>query len=47
MSREQLKQEIQRVKVALCKTNSPKLKRDYTKYLYKLQRKLKEAENVY
>lgn len=33
--------EIERVKTAIAKTNSPKLKNDYTKYLKKLYRKLK------
>lgn len=33
--------EIARVKTAIAKTNSPKLKNDYTKYLRKLQKKLK------
>lgn len=33
--------EIERVKTALAKTNSQKLKNDYTKYLKKLYRKLK------
>lgn len=30
--------EIERVKTALAKTKSPKLKNDYTKYLWKLQK---------
>lgn len=39
--------EIERVKTALVKTNSPKMKNDYTKYLKKLQKKAKiyEKEN--
>lgn len=44
MNREQILKEIMRVRVAIYNSNSPKLKRDYTKYLYKLQKKLKEAE---
>ena len=32
--------EIERVKAAISKTNSPKLKRDYMKYLKRLQKKL-------
>ena len=41
-TREQLLQEIMRVKVAIYNSESPYLKRDYTKYLYKLQKQLKE-----
>lgn len=44
MTREQIIQEIMRVKVAIYNSKSPTLKRDYTKYLYKLQKKLKESE---
>ena len=33
--------EIERVKAAIAKTKSPKLKRDYEKYLKKLNNKLK------
>lgn len=36
-----IKNEIERIKVALQKTNSPYLKRDYQKYLQKLKRKQK------
>lgn len=39
-----IQSEIERVKTALAKTNSPKLKNDYTKYLRKLQKKLKRSE---
>lgn len=35
------KSEIQRVKTAIEKTNSPHLKRDYEKYLQKLYKKTK------
>lgn len=34
--------EIARVKKALATTTSPYLKRDYTRYLYKLRRRLKK-----
>ena len=34
-------EEIERVKTAIEKTNSPHLKRDYEKYLQKLYKKLK------
>ncbi len=44
MNREQILQEIMRVKVAIVSSKSPKLKRDYTKYLYRLQRKLNSYE---
>lgn len=36
--------EIDRVKTAIAKTNSPKMKSDYTKYLKKLQKKAKQYE---
>ena len=36
--------EIERVKAAIAKTNSPKLQRDYMKHLQRLQIKLKEAQ---
>ena len=36
--------EIERVKAAIEKTNSPKLKRDYGKYLKKLNDKLKKRD---
>lgn len=36
--------EIKRVKEAIKKTKSPYLKRDYEKYLRKLERKLKRGE---
>lgn len=36
-----IKAEIERVKTAIEKTNSPYLKRDYEKYLQKLYKKLK------
>ena len=38
MNREEMAQEIERVKIALNKTKSWKLKRDYTKYLRRLCR---------
>ena len=37
-----IKAEIERVTVAIAKTKSPKLKRDYEKYLKKLYSKLKK-----
>lgn len=37
----EIKSEIERVERALSKTNSPYLKRDYEKYLKKLQKRLK------
>ena len=37
-----IKAEIERVTVAIAKTKSPKLKRDYEKYLKKLNNKLKK-----
>ena len=36
--------EIARVKKALDTTDSPYLKRDYTRYLYKLRRRLKKGK---
>ena len=36
-----IKSEIERVTAAIAKTKSPKLKRDYEKYLKKLYSKLK------
>lgn len=36
--------EIARVKKALDTTDSPYLKRDYTRYLYKLRRRLKKEK---
>lgn len=36
--------EIERVKKALATTTSPYLKRDYTRYLYKLRRRLKKEK---
>ena len=36
--------EIERVKTAIEKTNSPHLKRDYEKYLQKLYKRLKRGE---
>lgn len=38
--------EIERVKTALAKTNSQKLKNDYTKYLRKLQKKIKQRSEM-
>ena len=40
-SRADLIKEIQRIETALSKTDSPKLKHDYGKYLKKLQQRLK------
>lgn len=40
MTREELVNEIQRVEVAINKTNSRKLRTDYTKYLRKMRREL-------
>ena len=39
-----IKAEIERVKTAIEKTNSPRLKRDYEKYLQKLYKRLKRGE---
>lgn len=39
-----IKAEIERVKTAIEKTNSPHLKRDYEKYLQKLYKRLKRGE---
>lgn len=39
--------EIERVEIALRKTKSEKLKRDYTKYLLKLKRELKEYKEFF
>lgn len=39
-----IKAEIERVKNAIEKTNSPHLKRDYEKYLQKLYKRLKRGE---
>jgi hypothetical protein len=36
--------EIARVEKALATTTSPYLKRDYTRYLYKLRRRLKKEK---
>jgi hypothetical protein len=41
MTISEIKKEIARVQVALANTQSEYLKRDYTKYLKKLQRELK------
>lgn len=38
-----IKAEIERVKTAMEKTTSPYLKRDYQKYLLKLEKKLKRG----
>jgi len=38
-----IKAEIERVKAAIKKTNSKHLKRDYAKYLAKLEKKLKQG----
>jgi hypothetical protein len=38
------KAEIARVEKALATTTSPYLKRDYTRYLYKLRRRLKKEK---
>ena len=43
MNRAELLQEIMRVKVAIYNSSSPHLKRDYTKYLRKLQKQLREV----
>lgn len=43
MNRAELLQEIMRVKVAIYNSKSPHLKRDYTKYLRKLQKQLREV----
>ena len=40
MDREELVKEIERVEQALSKTNSRKLRNDYTKYLRKMRREL-------
>ena len=40
MNRNEIVAEIKRVKTALNNTKSDKLKRDYTKYLHKLQKQL-------
>lgn len=39
--------EIKRVELALRKTKSEKLKRDYTKYLLQLKRELKEYRKLW
>ena len=39
-----IKAEIERVKTAIEKTNSQRLKRDYEKYLQKLYKRLKRGE---
>ena len=43
MNKAEIQSEIKRVKNALAKTDSPFLKRDYTKYLRKLKKQLKEV----
>lgn len=43
MIKTELQAEIKRVENALAKTDSPFLKRDYTKYLRKLKKQLKEV----
>ena len=40
-SRPELLQEIMRVKVAISNTQSSRLRADYTKYLYRLQKQLR------
>lgn len=39
-----IKAEIERVNTAMEKTTSPYLKRDYQKYLWKLEKQLKRSE---
>lgn len=39
--------EIKRVEIALAKTKSEKLKRDYTKYLLQLKQELKEYRELW
>ena len=43
MTTTELKNEIARVQVALANTKSEYLKRDYTKYLKRLQRRLSDG----
>ena len=46
-SREQLVQEIERVKTALNKTKSVYLKREYTKHLWKMQKELRDYDDFH
>lgn len=43
-SREQLVQEIERIKTALDKTKSVYLKRKYTRHLWKMQKELRDYD---
>ena len=43
MNRDEILKEINRVKKAMEKTDSPILKRDYKKHLIKLQKQLKKT----
>lgn len=45
MTRSELLAEITRCEKAILKTNSPKLKRDYSKYIARLKKELKRYQN--